>query len=72
MHVESCLRKSENSSRNSNGNASDDESIDIEGGTFSEYEWAGQTRIRASSLLPGGGYTATGVCSNTAFYLKNN
>lgn len=35
-------------------------SIDVGADSFSEYEWAGQTRIRASSLLLGG-YGATGL-----------
>lgn len=38
----------------------DDESIDVEADSFEEYEWAGQTRIRASSLLVGG-YGAAGL-----------
>lgn len=60
-HVDECLRRSERS----NGNTStmeydtDDGEIDVEGETFEEYEWAGQTRIRTSSLLQGG-YAATG------------
>lgn len=55
-HVEKCLRKSEN--RN-NGDLTDDDddSIDIEG---EEYEWAGQTRIRTSSLIEGG-YASLGI-----------
>lgn len=64
VHVELCLKKSE---KNRNGNGvtiggggddddcddmdDDDDSIDIEG---EEYEWAGETRIRASTLLEGG------------------
>lgn len=43
-------------------NASDDDddgSIDVEGESYEEYEWAGQTRIRASSLLEGG-FSAAG------------
>lgn len=66
LHVELCLRRSESSSNGNrkNGNQSDDDdddddSIDVEGESFEEYEWAGQTRIRASSLLEGG-YTAAG------------
>lgn len=51
VHVEKCLKRSEG---RSNGVESDDESIDVEGETFEEYEWSGQTRIRASSMLPGG------------------
>lgn len=62
VHVDRCLEKSTSESRH-NGNLkpdSDDESIDVEGETFDEYEWAGQTRVRASSMLPGG-YAAAGV-----------
>lgn len=62
VHVDICLRRSEHN----NGNASavnceeDDDDIDVEGESeYEEYEWAGQTRIRASSLLEGG-YAATG------------
>lgn len=59
VHVELCLRKSEN--EKTNGTPSDDdESIDIEGESFDEYEWAGQKRIRAASLLQGG-FSATGI-----------
>lgn len=46
IHVEKCLRRSENSE------AESDENIDVEG--FEEYEWAGQSRVRATSLLEGG------------------
>lgn len=38
----------------------DEGSIDVETETFEEYEWAGQTRIRASSLLIGG-YSGAGI-----------
>lgn len=38
----------------------DDISIDVESESFEEYEWAGQTRIRAASLLQGG-YSAVGI-----------
>lgn len=49
----------------------DEDSIDIvgeeatagDGDTFEVYEWAGQTRVRASSLLLGGGYS--GITSGT-------
>lgn len=66
VHVEICLRRSE---RNNGGSGAandeddddddDDISIDVEGESYEEYEWAGQTRIRASSLLEGG-YSAAG------------
>lgn len=54
VHVELCLRK--------NSDSPDDENIDVEGDSesFEEYEWAGQQRIRASSLLVGG-YQGAGV-----------
>lgn len=55
-HVEACLRRSEtNGSGSSNGrmNDSDDDdaSIDVEGESYEVYEWAGQTRIRATTML---------------------
>lgn len=64
LHVEICLRRSENNNGNRKNRASDnddddDDSIDVEGESFEEYEWAGQTRVRASSLLEGG-YSAIG------------
>lgn len=64
-HVEHCLRRNGATSETNGHNAGmtesdDDMSIDVEADSFSEYEWAGQTRIRASSLLVGG-YGATGL-----------
>lgn len=57
VHVDVCLRRNGNSS---SVNCEDDDcDIDVEGESYEEYEWAGQTRIRASSLLDGG-YAATG------------
>lgn len=56
MHVEMCLRKSE-SRGNGTIDSSEDE-IDVDGDV---YEWAGQTRIRASTLLPGGNYSSAGI-----------
>ncbi|XP_023219471.1 E3 ubiquitin-protein ligase RNF220-like isoform X2 [Centruroides sculpturatus] len=44
-HIESCLRKKETES--------DEENVDVEDEFYEEYEWAGQTRIRATSLLHG-------------------
>ncbi|XP_063707941.1 E3 ubiquitin-protein ligase Rnf220 [Culicoides brevitarsis] len=62
IHVEKCLRKSDPNSASNNGHiSSDDEStIDVDGESYEEYEWAGQTRIRAAGLLPGG-YSAAGI-----------
>ena len=66
LHVELCLRRNErnngsSSAANDDDNDDDDDdiSIDVEGETYEEYEWAGQTRIRATSMLEGG-YTAAG------------
>lgn len=44
LHVEMCLRRTEE-----NSGTESDENIDVEG--FEEYEWAGQSRVRATSLL---------------------
>lgn len=55
--MELCLKKSE---KNGNNHSDDEESIDIEGESFEEYEWAGQKRIRTSTLLEGG-YGAAGI-----------
>lgn len=61
VHVDRCLQNSETQPNGTlKPGDSDDESIDVEGETFDEYEWSGQTRIRASSMLPGG-YAAAGV-----------
>lgn len=34
--------------------ADEDEPLDVEGDSYEEYEWAGQRRVRASTLLEGG------------------
>lgn len=46
-HVEACLRKKEGGGIDDNEDANGHD-------VFEEYEWAGQTRIRATSLLEGG------------------
>lgn len=54
LHVERCLHKHNgNPDRHLGG---DDEEVDVEGDgeTFEEYEWAGQRRVRATSMLIGG------------------
>lgn len=43
IHVDRCIRRSE-------GNSESDESIDVE--AFEEYEWAGQNRVRVTSIMP--------------------
>uniref|UniRef100_A0A8C8RYD3 E3 ubiquitin-protein ligase RNF220 n=1 Tax=Pelusios castaneus TaxID=367368 RepID=A0A8C8RYD3_9SAUR len=60
-HVEHCLAKREGSCM------TEDDSVDIEnenGNRFEEYEWCGQKRIRATTLLEGG-FRGSGfvVCS---------
>ncbi|XP_005178218.1 E3 ubiquitin-protein ligase RNF220 [Musca domestica] len=61
QHAEECLRRS---NRTANGRSnSDDHSSnedDPTGEEYEEYEWAGQKRIRVSSLLQGG-YAAIGI-----------
>lgn len=59
-HVDRCLEKTETRLNGNLKPESDEESIDVEGETFDEYEWAGQTRVRASSMLPGG-FAAAGI-----------
>lgn len=61
--MELCLRRHERNNGSSNAPNDDDDddiSIDVEGESYEEYEWAGQTRVRASSLLEGG-YSAAGT-----------
>ncbi|XP_049845911.1 E3 ubiquitin-protein ligase Rnf220-like isoform X2 [Schistocerca gregaria] len=55
-HVDACLRK------HGDGDGDSDEPVDVEGGVFTEYEWAGQRRVRASALLVGG-YAAAGLAT---------
>lgn len=62
QHAEDCLRRSR---RTANGRSNSDEHSsdeDVGGGgeEYEEYEWAGQKRIRVSSLLQGG-YAAIGI-----------
>lgn len=72
-HVEACLRKSEMNGSGSNGVSSratdsddDDASIDVEGESVEIYEWAGQTRIRTTSLVH-----QSGTFSSTAIRVTN-
>lgn len=71
-HVELCLRSTgADRPRGEDDGEDDDESIDVEGDEiYEEYEWAGQTRIRASSLLAGG-YAATGLGTNISSTSSN-
>ncbi|XP_053695728.1 E3 ubiquitin-protein ligase Rnf220 [Sabethes cyaneus] len=69
-HVEVCLRKSEVNgngvSSRPNDSDDDDISIDVEGETFEVYEWAGHTRVRATSMLH-----QTGALASTAVRVTN-
>lgn len=75
LHVELCLRRHErnngsSSAANNDDDDDDDISIDVEGeSSYEEYEWAGQTRVRASSLLEGG-YSAAGTISMQFFFFS--
>uniref|UniRef100_A0A182F960 Uncharacterized protein n=1 Tax=Anopheles albimanus TaxID=7167 RepID=A0A182F960_ANOAL len=57
LHVESCLRKSEGQCNGiedaeDDDDDDDDASIDVEEVSYETYEWAGQKRIRSTTLLP--------------------
>ncbi|GAB0095720.1 E3 ubiquitin-protein ligase RNF220 [Sergentomyia squamirostris] len=60
IHVETCLKKNRQGANSAGSNSSDDDSIDIDGEYFEEYEFAGETRIRATTLVEGG-LAASGV-----------
>ncbi|XP_073844311.1 ring finger protein 220 [Musca autumnalis] len=63
QHAEECLRRS-NRTANGRSNSDDHSSNDDEPSEeYEEYEWAGQKRIRVSSLLQGG-YAAIGIGTN--------
>lgn len=56
QHVDRCLNKQNNGNPAGQNANLDEEEVDVEGDaeTFEEYEWAGQKRVRASSMLVGG------------------
>lgn len=66
QHVERCLNKHNGNPAGQNSNL-DDEEVDVEGDTetFEEYEWAGQRRIRATSMLVGG-FSAVGLATSSS------
>ncbi|XP_033214770.1 E3 ubiquitin-protein ligase Rnf220-like isoform X2 [Belonocnema kinseyi] len=66
QHVERCLNKHNGNSTGPNVNI-DDEEVDVEGDseTFEEYEWAGQRRVRATSMLVGG-FSAAGLATSSS------
>lgn len=78
LHVELCLRRNERNNGNTGtAHDADDEddddniNIDVEGETYEEYEWAGQTRVRASTMLEGG-FNAAGEIHFVVFSLIIN
>ncbi|XP_076379032.1 E3 ubiquitin-protein ligase Rnf220 isoform X2 [Megalopta genalis] len=66
QHVERCLSKHNNGNPAGQSNL-DDEEVDVEGDaeTFEEYEWAGQRRVRATSMLVGG-FSAAGLATSSS------
>ncbi|XP_015434494.1 PREDICTED: E3 ubiquitin-protein ligase Rnf220-like [Dufourea novaeangliae] len=66
QHVERCLSKHNNGNPVGQNNV-DDEDVDVEGDaeTFEEYEWAGQRRVRATSMLVGG-FSAAGLATSSS------
>uniref|UniRef100_A0ABD2W3Q3 RING-type domain-containing protein n=1 Tax=Trichogramma kaykai TaxID=54128 RepID=A0ABD2W3Q3_9HYME len=67
-HVERCLQKQNGGGPNpAVRHPIDEEEVDVEGDTetFEEYEWAGQRRVRASSMLMGG-FAATGLATSSS------
>ncbi|XP_012277065.1 E3 ubiquitin-protein ligase Rnf220 [Orussus abietinus] len=65
QHVERCLNK-QNGNPTGQSNNPDEEEVDVEGDTetFEEYEWAGQKRVRATSMLVGG-FSAAGLATSS-------
>ncbi|XP_076625944.1 E3 ubiquitin-protein ligase Rnf220 isoform X5 [Colletes latitarsis] len=66
QHVERCLAKHNNGNPAGQNNV-DEEEVDVEGDaeTFEEYEWAGQRRVRATSMLVGG-FSAAGLATSSS------
>ncbi|XP_076163359.1 E3 ubiquitin-protein ligase RNF220 isoform X6 [Ptiloglossa arizonensis] len=66
QHVERCLSKHNNGNPAGQNNL-DEEEVDVEGDaeTFEEYEWAGQRRVRATSMLVGG-FSAAGLITSSS------
>ncbi|XP_077282667.1 E3 ubiquitin-protein ligase RNF220 isoform X3 [Temnothorax americanus] len=67
QHVDRCLNKQNNGNpAGQNANNVDEEEVDVEGDPeYEEYEWAGQTRVRATSMLVGG-FSAAGLATSSS------
>ncbi|XP_050454354.1 E3 ubiquitin-protein ligase Rnf220-like isoform X3 [Cataglyphis hispanica] len=67
QHVDRCLNKQNNGNPAGQNANLDEEDVDVEGDaeTFEEYEWAGQRRVRASSMLVGG-FSAAGLATSSS------
>lgn len=73
QHVERCLNKHNGNPAGQNAGI-DDEEVDVEGDpeTFEEYEWAGQRRVRATSMLVGGFSGEPSLSMNSVFHNSNS
>ncbi|XP_026824314.1 E3 ubiquitin-protein ligase Rnf220 isoform X2 [Ooceraea biroi] len=67
QHVDRCLNKQNNGNATGQNANLDEEEVDVEGDseTFEEYEWAGQRRVRATSMLVGG-FSAAGLATSSS------
>ncbi|XP_019695972.2 uncharacterized protein LOC105180973 isoform X3 [Harpegnathos saltator] len=67
QHVDRCLNKQNNGNPAGQNATLDEEEVDVEGDaeTFDEYEWAGQRRVRATSMLVGG-FSAAGLATSSS------
>jgi len=62
QHVDRCLNKQNNGNPAGQNANVDEEEVDVEGDPeYEEYEWAGQTRVRATSMLVGG-FSGESIC----------
>ncbi|XP_018396359.1 PREDICTED: E3 ubiquitin-protein ligase RNF220-like [Cyphomyrmex costatus] len=65
QHVDRCLNKQNNGNPAGQNANVDEEEVDVEGDPeYEEYEWAGQTRVRATSMLVGG-FSAAGLATSS-------
>ncbi|XP_025073115.1 E3 ubiquitin-protein ligase RNF220 [Pogonomyrmex barbatus] len=66
QHVDRCLNKQNNGNPAGQNANVDEEEVDVEGDPeYEEYEWAGQTRVRATSMLVGG-FSAAGLATSSS------
>ncbi|XP_067615095.1 E3 ubiquitin-protein ligase Rnf220 [Eurosta solidaginis] len=70
QHAEHCLRRSNGTTNGPDAGGSSSNEDDDAGEEYEEYEWAGQKRIRVSSLLQGG-YAAIGIGQSATNHVGN-